>query len=104
MTKAVSLTAYRNMTRLLKEQKKIVSSVRRDGLTKVAADRRLIVREDAIGAYCEARHWLNIYTERLANSHPERTHLTDRQAAAMHKPTEAQRREFTRRFNKLAGF
>jgi uncharacterized Zn finger protein len=72
MTKAISRTSYRKLQKLIKEQAKILDDARRDGLAKIAASgRNLIVREDAVGSYCEARFWMQIYVARLAAAHPE---------------------------------
>jgi hypothetical protein len=72
MTKPISRSAYRKLQRIVKEQAETLAAARRDGLAKIAASgRKLIVREDAISAYCEARFWAQTYAARLAGAHPE---------------------------------
>lgn len=58
---------------MVREAAADVAAKRKAGLALIAAhgDRR-IYREDACGAYMEARYWLKTYRERLAAIHPEK--------------------------------
>jgi hypothetical protein len=67
----ISRNAHRKLQQLVKEQAAALAIARRDGLAKIAARRNRIVREEAIGSYCEARFWQKTYTARLAAVHPE---------------------------------
>jgi ClpP class serine protease len=73
MTNAVSFNAYRKLAKVAKESAEALAVARREGLAKIAASgRKLIVREDAVGAYSEARFWAHEYAKRLAAVHPEK--------------------------------
>ncbi len=85
----VSRNAYRKLQRLVKEQAATLASARSDGLAKIAArGRRLIDREDAIGAYCEARFWAKTFSARLAAAHPESAPAWSPNARRRHRITE----------------
>jgi hypothetical protein len=66
----VSQNAYRNAKKIVRDMAKDVAAKRTAGLAKIAARRNRIVREDACGAYMEARYWLRTYRDRLAEMQP----------------------------------
>jgi len=73
VTKPVSFYAYRSLTKDAKEHAAVLMLARREGLAKITASgRKLIVREDVVAAYCEARVWAKRSAERLAAVHPEK--------------------------------
>ena len=73
MTQAVSFYAYRRLAKVAREDAAALALARRDGLAKIAASgRNVLVREDALGAYCEARLWAKQSAERLASVHAEK--------------------------------
>lgn len=72
-TRPVSFYAYRRLAKAAKEHAAALVTARREGLAKIAASRRnVIVRENAVGSYCEARFWAKQSAERLAAVHPEK--------------------------------
>ncbi len=66
MTKIIPLATYKRMERDVSDQAAKVADLRRGGLAKIAARRNTITREDAVGAYAEARWWLRELRARLA--------------------------------------
>lgn len=78
MVKSVPLATYKAAQRAVRESEADVAAKRRAGLAKIASrNRNTIDREDACGAYMEARYWLREYRGRLASVRPEKNvHLS----------------------------
>lgn len=86
MTTPVPVANYNAAKRAVRDAAGDVAKRRTDGLAKIASrGRRLIDREDACGAYMEARFWLRTYRERLAKVHPEKNCHLSPAAKARHE-------------------
>jgi hypothetical protein len=74
------------MERHVKESLALVAERRREGLAKIASrNRHIIDREDACGAYMEARRQLRQDREQLAAVHPEKNAHLSPAAKARHE-------------------
>lgn len=85
MTRPVPVASYKTAQRAVRESLADVAAKRRDGLAKIASrNGNTIDREDACGAYMEARFWLREYRNRLAAIHPEKNCHISPAAKARH--------------------
>lgn len=80
--RVVSQTAYKSHRKAVRDAEKDVAAKRAAGLVKIAARRNRIVREEACGAYMEARFWQKTYRERLAEVQPAAEKYPDWSPAA----------------------
>lgn len=88
-TQAVSQSAYRKLTKSARDHAATLSAARRDGLAKIASSgRNIFTRENAIGAYCDARFWAKQSATKLAAVHPEKAPNWSPNARRRHGYTE----------------
>ena len=86
MTRAVPVATYKSAQKELRRRAAEVVAARKAGLAKIASrGRRLIDREDACGAYMEARFWLREQRRLVDGIHPEKNCHLSPAAKARHE-------------------